>query len=340
MQIIKVENRKCICCMEQHDVKMVRFMDKTLYDDTWVEYEVESFYCEVADEYYDDEQMISSNNKSLKDAYRRQKGLLTSGEIRDIRSNYEITQGDMCVLLGWGGKTITRYETHQIQDKAHDLILRKIEQDPMWFTHLLIEKESDFSAERYKKYLQAAAIMYEQKQDVYLKESIYARYIKLQKQDNYTGNVGLDLEKVVDVICYFANSPDVNMLYKVKLMKLLWYADALAYKTYGKAITGLVYQAMSMGAVPIAHDLIMQLKGVPCETIENGDNVSYKLIKSSNVSYGSLSDDDRMILDKIIERLGMLSKDEIVDYMHKEIAYQETEAKAIIDYKYANLLSI
>lgn len=29
------------------------------------------------------------------------------------------------MLLGWGGKTITRYESHQVQDKAHDTILKK-----------------------------------------------------------------------------------------------------------------------------------------------------------------------------------------------------------------------
>lgn len=47
-------------------------------------------------------------------------------------------------------------------------------------------------------------------------------------------------------------------------MKLMWFADALSYKNRGVAITGLVYQALPMGAVPIGHDLIIELKGVPC----------------------------------------------------------------------------
>jgi len=34
-----------------------------------------------------------------------------------------ISQSDLCLLLGWGGKTITRYESHQVQDIAHDTIL-------------------------------------------------------------------------------------------------------------------------------------------------------------------------------------------------------------------------
>jgi len=32
------------------------------------------------------------------------------------------------------------------------------------------------------------------------------------------------------------------------------YADALAYRTRGFAITGLVYRALPMGAVPIGHN--------------------------------------------------------------------------------------
>lgn len=39
--------------------------------------------------------------------------------------------------------------------------------------------------------------------------------------------------KVVDVIRYFAASANITSPYKVKLMKLMWYADALAYKKRG-----------------------------------------------------------------------------------------------------------
>ena len=67
-------------------------------------------------------------------------------------------------------------------------------------------------------------------------------------------NTGLSLDKVVDVIRYFAASTKITSLYKVKLMKLMWYADALSYKKRGFAITGLVYQALPMGAVPVGHN--------------------------------------------------------------------------------------
>lgn len=73
----------------------------------------------------------------------------------------------------------------------------------------------------------------------------------------FHGNARLSLDKVIEVIRYFAASAKVTSLYKVKLMKLMWYSDALSYKKRGHAITGLVYQALPMGALPIGHDSII-----------------------------------------------------------------------------------
>ena len=46
-------------------------------------------------------------------------------------------------------------ESHQVQDKAHDTILKKIDQDPEWFLSLLNDVKSNLSIESYQKYLQA-----------------------------------------------------------------------------------------------------------------------------------------------------------------------------------------
>ncbi len=150
----------------------------------------------------------------------------------------------------------------------------------------------------------------------------------------------LSLDKVVDVIRYFAASTKVTSLYKVKLIKLMWYADALAYKNRGFAITGLVYQALPMGAVPVGHNFIIDLKDIPCEEVDMGEtNAYYFAIKEATV-FPALSDEDIEILDVIIEKLGRMSKDEIISFMHKERAYVETVPRDVISFKYAESLQI
>lgn len=46
------------------------------------------------------------------------------------------------------------------------------------------------------------------------------------------------------------------------------------------------------------------------------------------------------ILDAVIRRFGKASKDEIVDAMHKEKAYEATEPRNIICFRYASSLSL
>lgn len=326
--------------MEEHEVKTVLVMDHAAFKNITVDYEASYLFCELAEELYMDERQMQDNDIRLKNAYRKKVGLLTSFDISGIRAKYGISQNDLCVLLGWGGKTITRYESHQVQDKAHDTILKKIDQDPEWFLALLNGARDHLSSESYQKYLEAATALYEKDQDAYLRKAIEANYAKYHGNDMYHGNTELSLDKVVDVIRYFASSMNVTSLYKVKLMELMWYADALAYKRRGSAITGLVYQALPMGAVPVGHNSIIDLKDVPCEEVDMGETNAYHFSLEGELDFSALSKEEKDILDAVIEKLGKMSKNDIVNFMHKEQAYVETAPRDIIQFKYAESLQI
>ena len=340
MKIIKSEKKLCTCCMEKHEVKNVLLLEHTTFKNVEIEYEASYMYCDVADEFYMNEQQMKENNLRLKDTYRRKEGLLTSSEIFGIREKYEISQSDLCILLGWGGKTITRYEGHQVQDKAHDTILKKIDEDSEWFLELLSNSKENLNVELYQKYFSAATALYEKNQDIYLRKAIEASYAGFQGNQLYHGNTELSLDRVVDVIRYFAASEKVTNLYKVKLMKLMWYADALSYKNRGFAITGLVYRAMPMGAVPVGHNSIIDLKDVPCEEVDMGETNAYHFSLKEEGFFSSLTDEDKRILDVVIEKLGKMTKKQIVSFMHKEQAYVETSLGEIIMFTYAEKLQI
>ena len=340
MKIMKSEKRLCPCCMEEHEVKTVLVEETATFKNSKVDYEASYLFCENAEELYMEELQIQENDIRLKNAYRRKQGLLTSEEIVAIRLKYGITQSDLCVLLGWGAKTITRYESHQVQDRAHDTILRKIGQDPEWFLVLLADAKEHLSDAAYKKYFEAATRLYEKNKDIYLKKAIEADYAGYAGNKMLHGNTELSLDKVVDVIRYFAASSKIRKLYKVKLMKLLWYADALSYKRRGFAMTGLVYQALPMGAVPVGHNAIIDLKDVPCEEVDMGEGNGYYFSLSEPTTYKTLTEDDVKILDAVIEKLGSMSKTEIVAFMHKEEAYEKTTFKDIISFEYAKHLQI
>ena len=340
MKIIKSEKKVCPCCMEEHEVKTVLVNEQASFKDVNVNYEAVYSFCDEAEELFMDDRQMQDNDIRLKDAYRVHEGLLTSVQISGLRAKYGITQSDLCLLLGWGGKTITRYESHQVQDRAHDTILKKIDEDPEWFLELLNEAKEKLPQESYQKYMEAATRLYEKEQDVYLRKAIEASYAGFQGKQMLHGNTSLSLDKVVDVIKYFAASAEVTNLYKVKLMKLMWYADALSYKTRGAAITGLVYRALPMGAVPVGHNSIIDLKDVPCEEVDMGETNAYHFKLSGRHTFPALSREDKYILDIVIDKLGKMSKNDIIAFMHKEQAYIKTAPREIIQFKYAQSLQI
>jgi uncharacterized phage-associated protein len=276
----------------------------------------------------------------MKNAYREKMGLLTSHQIAAIRARYGISQSDLCLLLGWGAKTITRYESHQVQDIAHDTILRKLDSDPEWFLQLLHAEKESLSAASYAKYMETGTLLFEQDHDLYLKSAILSKYARFLHNPEATGGKALSLDVVVDMIHYYANSSIVTSLYRVKLMKMLWYADSLSYKRYGHAISGMVYRALPMGAVPLAYESIVDLSAIHCEEIEMGEGTAYHFLPTEDKEYPHLTTEDMEVLDAVIQRFGKASKNEIVDTMHQEDAYIETAPYDIIQFKYAKALSL
>lgn len=340
METLKIEKKLCMCCMEEHEVRTVRVREQNVFKGVEVSYDATYEYCEPADEYIATEEMLSANDMAMKNAYRQAMGLLTTEQIGAIRAKYGISQSDLAALLGWGGKTITRYESHQVQDIAHNTILVKLDSDPEWFIELLKSARERISPEAYAKYMTTAAALFENAQDEYLRKSIYAQYARYADDFQSTGGTPLNLDKVVDVVNYFANALEVMGLYLVKLMKLLWYSDALAWKRSGRSMTGLVYRALPMGAVPVAYKSLIDLKGIEYEEVGSGENVGNRFLRTAHTTYPTLTQADVDVLNAVIRRFGQETKDAIVECMHGETAYLKTARGNVIQYKYAAELSL
>lgn len=109
---------------------------------------------------------------------------------------------------------------------------------------------------------------------------------------------------IKDLIYYI--SKKCNNLYKVKLMKLLWYIDNLYYNQYGKAMTGLVYTHQKMGALPIGNEEIMKFNCIKVEEIinENSDDVlvGYHIKPNEDYEFKGLKKDQKKIVDEVLKK--------------------------------------
>ena len=338
MNKIKSETKLCLICMEEHEVQTVLVVDTEDFKDEKVSFNANYEYCSHADEYLETEYMIKVNSLAMKDAYRAKVGLLTSQQIIAIRDKYKVSQKAFSEILDWGKATITRYENHQVQDRAHDDVLRKIDSDPEWFLQLLTRAKAKISEKPYIKYQEVANNEFRRMKNQYLMNSIQALYASFI-DDIITGGVELNLNKVVEIINYYALK--VTSLHTVKLMKMLWYGDSLSYKRSGKSITGLVYKAYPMGAVPEGYEQILDLEGIEFEPIlYDFNHIGYKFHVAKYFQIKGLAPEEVNILDTIIAEVGDLNSTEIINKMHDEDAYKYTDKNCIIPFSYAEKLSI
>ena len=338
MKIMNKEVRLCLSCMDAHEVQTVEIQEENEFKKTPVTFNAVYEYCSNTEEYYQNEDQIKSNDISFKDAYCIKMDLLTSNEITAIRKKYDVSQKDFSDILGWGQATMARYENHQVQDEAHDEILRKLDNDPKWFIDLLNKNKNSISEKAFNKYIEAANRLFTQVGDVYLTDSIYAMYAQYFKKMDLTGNTDLNLAKTIEAINYIALNME-NVI-KVKLMKMLWYSDYLNYKRHGHSIDGLAYRAYPMGALPVGHDQIVLLNGVCFDEVLISGDIGYKFRAVDGFQVKELSREDVGTIDTVIRNYGHMNTDEIVAAMHQEEAYKCTEKKCVISYKFAKDLSI
>ncbi len=335
---IKVFMMDCPVCGKRHEVEEYTCIATTEIKGEEVDFEEHYLYCSNADE---DEcrfampSMLNANLMRARDAYRAKHGLLTSKDIVAIREAYGLSQVDLARLLGWGEATISRYESKAIQDDAYDDMLRLIKDDPLRAMDCLKRNAELFSAEKYESIKNNIADLQRSYGDEYLsRAALRGFYVEYDEPSDLNGDRLLDIDKTELVISYFAEY--IDNLYKVKLMKMLWYADALSYKRTGKAITGLVYYHEAMGALPKGHYALMNLDRLNIQEEFSGyDNMMIHIYPTAGMDYNELTDAERSVLNEVITKFREYRASDIIEYMHAEKAYTSTKTGEIIPFSLA-----
>lgn len=280
------------------------------------------YYDKENDLYYDDVELGNENLRRIRNTYRKEMGLLTDIEIKDIRNKYNLNQRNFSLLLGFGEVTITRYESKSIQEKAHDIIIRNASNPEEFFKNV------------------------ESNKDLYLKYNSIESYdnlltlikSKINNDLSNSGNIEYNENKFLATISYLLTI--TKNLNKTKLAKYLWYADFLSYEKYNVSITGLTYVHNHYGAYPIGYNDKLSNNNITISEVYYEGNDSYAYFIDKCVSKTELSNEEKQIIDIVINKLKNYSTKELVEYMHNEDAYKNTKANEIIKYEYAKTLSI
>lgn len=329
----------CPLCDEKHEVIEKEIVSSSTIKGQLVSYMKKIYFCEKEQEEFCTSKQMDLNLLTARDEYRKLNGLLTSKQIKQIREKYSLTQKEFSNLLGWGDITIQRYETKSIQDSSYDNLMKMCDEYPSFCLKMLEKNKHNFETTKYNLIRKKIKeLVKADGNNTLIREQIRNCYIDYDICSELNGFKLLDIDKLCSVVQYFAQY--VRPLYKVKLMKLLWYADNLYFKNYGVSMTGLVYQHLPLGAVPLAHNHIMNLPSIQIEEIWNNSNIAYKINPVDRVDLNNFSIEELNVLNLVSTFFKNYNTTEIVEFMHNEKAYAQTDPNQIISYKYAKDITI
>ncbi len=118
------------------------------------------FYCPEGNHFFSNLEDDEEKSQYVYREYRKRKNLLQPEEVEQIRKKYELSQTAFSIFLGFGVKTIHRYETGAIPDDPHNSFIKLIK-----------------DAENFKKHFENV----KDKLPINLKLKIEKRLVKLEE---------------------------------------------------------------------------------------------------------------------------------------------------------------
>ena len=324
----------CERCNKEVETKIITRTERYKVLGEEIQVEAQVIVCADCNEEIFSEKMDSETIDKAFNEYRRRHKLLYPHEIREIREMYDLSQRAFAKLLGWGDKTINRYENGAIQDEIHNDLL-VILRDPEQMKKYIENVHSILSDKQFSHLLDTVNMLIKKEKPKYLNKLFNLYFEDDPLIEN--GFKSFDYEKFAAMAIYFASKDSI--LLKSKLMKLLHYADFIHFKESSNSISGSKYVHLAYGPVPVNFELLLEKFSsdgiLHIEIEENKDYEKHKVVLDSRTYEDVLTKEEKMVLERVYEKFKLFGSREISKYSHKEKGYSSTELGEIISYQYA-----
>lgn len=286
------------------------------------------YVCVDTGEEFTDSRQDSSTFNDLYAQYRVKHGIPFPGEIKAIRERYGLNYAQIGKLLGFGVNQWAKYENGQMPSESNGRLIAALRKKSTTLT-LLEEIRDIFEPSEYSK-IRALIWSSSDKDPSLSKDSIFYRGTARTIENGYGAFCS---EKVEEMVKFFCGEGS----YPTKVNKQMFYADFLHYKHYGISISGLRYQAIHYGPVPVHYDTIYDnIEGLEKESIlKNGGEVSVlHAVVPANLEVFNSTELDT--LEMVRNKLSSLSTREIVELSHREEGWISAyPTKSVIPYSEA-----
>lgn len=140
----------CLKCGEEREIEIKQEVESYPVKNEKIEVSAQVTYCKHCGEQIWNEELDDNNLKEAYKIYRVKHGLLQPKDIKRIREKYQLTQTTFAKILGFGEKTIARYETGSIQDVAQNNLMELADFSDV-FEHLLNKSIEAITSSEYER---------------------------------------------------------------------------------------------------------------------------------------------------------------------------------------------
>lgn len=309
-----------------------------------------SYYCIDSRQYFTTTEFDTIKMRQVYNQYRDRYNLPFPEEIRDIREKYGLSATKMSEILGFGINSYRNYENGEVPNKSNANLIQ-LTKNPIQFKSLVnlsnvfkidIEDKNDFSDEGYKLLGKIEKLIEEKKKVRF--STRFENYLLGDKlPDNYTGYIRPNIEKLTEMVVFFAQNMQP---FVTQLNKLLFYCDFLHYKYEAVSISGTRYRAINMGPVPNNYDSIFDymesINAIDIVKKENDWGYSKQFVSTKDFNSEKFTERELEILDKVYQEFNGKNTSEIIERSHLEDAWKDNfrQGKSLIDYRFAFNLNI
>ena len=231
--------------------------------------------------------LMDQNAKLIDEQYRKAENLVSVKDINTLMEVYNIGKAPLSLALGFGEITITRYLQGQYPSAEYSNIIRKALSDVDFMMECLEKHKDKVGETAYRKSREAAIV---------LKEIINSIS-----------------EKMLVTISYiFEEAEDITPL---TLQKLLYYVQGIFMVNFGRPLFDEECQAWAHGPVyKKVYDLFKSFKYYPIED---------KRFVIFRDKFNLLTDEEKEVIDMVINSFGMYSGKTLEYLTHKESPWND-----------------
>lgn len=144
----------CLRCGEEREIEIREEKESYPVRNEQTEITAKVTYCKHCGEQIWNEEIDDNNLKDAFKQYRIVHGILQPEDIKKIREKYSLSQTAFAKILGFGEKTITRYESGSIQDAAQNNLM-ELANYPDNFELLITKNAAQISVADYERAMKA-----------------------------------------------------------------------------------------------------------------------------------------------------------------------------------------